>query len=91
MPTFGQHFSIELSEDNKKQLFIPRGFAHGFVVLSDIAEFFYKCDNYYEPNSEEGIIYNDPDLDIDWKISLNDTIVSSKDLENKPFSFYVNS
>jgi dTDP-4-dehydrorhamnose 3,5-epimerase len=90
-PTFGQHFSIELSEDNKKQLFIPRGFAHGFVVLSDIAEFFYKCDNYYEPNSEEGIIYNDPDLDIDWKISLNDTIVSSKDLENKPFSFYVNS
>ena len=83
--TFGQHFSIKLSEDNKKQLFIPRGFAHGFVVLSDVAEFFYKCDNYYYPESELGILYNDPDLNIDWGLATNQIIVSKKDSNNTLF------
>ena len=66
-PTFSKHMSIELSEDNKTQLFIPRGFAHGFLVLSDTAIFSYKCDNFYNKASEGGIIYNDKDLNIDWK------------------------
>lgn len=78
-PTFGQHFSIELSSENKKQLFIPKGFAHGFVVLSDTAEFFYKCDNYYNKESEGGIIFNDPTLNIDWKLPHEQLIVSEKD------------
>ena len=79
--TYGQHFSIELSSDNKKQLFIPRGFAHGFVVLSDIAIFSYKCDNYYHKDSESGIIYNDPILNIDWKLPNDHLKLSKKDLE----------
>ena len=78
-PTFGQHISVELSSDNKKQLFIPRGFAHGFAVLSDSAEFFYKCDNYYHAASEGGIHYNDPDLGIDWKVLEGDRILSERD------------
>lgn len=78
-PTFGEHFSMELSSENKKQLFIPRGFAHGFVVLSDTAEFFYKCDNYYNKESEGGIIFNDPSLNIDWKLPHELLIVSEKD------------
>ena len=78
--TFGKHFSIELSEDNKKQLFIPRGFAHGFVVLSDAVLFTYKCDNFYNKESESGIIYNDKVLNIDWKLSENEFVVSEKDL-----------
>ncbi|QWX83710.1 dTDP-4-dehydrorhamnose 3,5-epimerase [Cellulophaga sp. HaHaR_3_176] len=80
-PTFGKHFSIELSEDNKKQLFIPRGFGHGFSVLSETAEFFYKCDNFYNKESEGGIIYNDKSLNIDWKVNHDDLNVSTKDLE----------
>lgn len=79
--TFGKHFSIELSAENKKQLFIPRGFAHGFSVLSDTAEFFYKCDNYYNKQAEGGIIYSDPTLNIDWKLSKEKIKVSEKDLE----------
>lgn len=79
--TYGQHFSIELSSDNKKQLFIPRGFAHGFVVLSDTAIFSYKCDNYYHKESESGIIYNDPILNIDWKLPNDYLQLSKKDLE----------
>ncbi|MDA0317075.1 MAG: dTDP-4-dehydrorhamnose 3,5-epimerase [Bacteroidetes bacterium] len=79
--TYGQHFSIELSSDNKKQLFIPRGFAHGFVVLSDTAIFSYKCDNYYHKDSESGIIYNDPTLNIDWKFPNDHLQLSKKDLE----------
>lgn len=79
-PTFGQHVSIELSSENKKQLFIPRGFGHGFSVLSETAEFFYKCDNFYNKVSEAGIIYNDPSLNIDWKIKKEEIKVSSKDL-----------
>lgn len=78
--TFGRHFSILLSSENKKQLFIPRGFAHGFVVLSKVAQFFYKCDNYYNKASEGGIAYNDPSLNIDWQIDEKELIVSEKDL-----------
>jgi dTDP-4-dehydrorhamnose 3,5-epimerase len=80
-PTFSKHMSIELSEDNKTQLFIPRGFAHGFIVLSDTAIFSYKCDNFYNKVSEGGVIYNDKDLNIDWKLDEKEFIVSEKDLE----------
>lgn len=77
--TFGQHVAVELSSENRKQIFIPKGFAHGFAVLSDSAEFFYKCDNYYNAGSEGGIIYNDRDLQIDWKLSETEVILSQKD------------
>jgi dTDP-4-dehydrorhamnose 3,5-epimerase len=79
-PTFGQHVAVELSGENKKQLFIPRGFGHGFVVLSQTAEFFYKCDNYYNKAAEGGIIFNDRTLNIDWKLPANQFKVSDKDL-----------
>ena len=79
-PTYGKHFPIELSEDNKKQLLVPKGFAHGFSVLSEKAVVLYKCDNIYKPEAERGILYNDPDLIIDWKI--NDAIISKKDQYN---------
>lgn len=79
--TYGKHFSIVLSAKNKKQLFVPRGFAHGFVVLSKKAQFFYKCDNYYNHSFEGGIAYNDPELNIDWQIDTEDLIVSEKDLK----------
>ncbi|WP_405294449.1 dTDP-4-dehydrorhamnose 3,5-epimerase [Algibacter sp. Ld11] len=78
--TFGQYVAVELTEDNKKQLFVPRGFAHGFIVLSDTAIFSYKCDNFYNKESEGGIIYNDKDLSIDWKLEEKEFIVSEKDL-----------
>ena len=78
-PTFSKHFSIELSEDNKKQLFVPRGFAHGFIVLSETAVFSYKCDNFYNKESESGIIFNDTDLNIDWVLPKEDLIISEKD------------
>jgi len=90
-PTFGQHFSAILSEENKLQLFVPRGFAHGFSVLSDHAEFFYKCDNYYNKASEGAIIFNDPTLNIDWQLPLADILVSDKDRENGSFESYKNS
>ncbi len=79
-PTYGQHISIELSAENKKQLFIPRGFGHGFSVLSDTAEFFYKCDNYYNKEAEGGIVYNDEELNIDWGLKLDEISVSEKDI-----------
>ena len=79
--TFGDYISIELSEENKKQLFVPRGFAHGFVVLSEMAIFSYKCDNYYNKEAEAGIIYNDPDLNIDWGLTETELLVSEKDVE----------
>ncbi|EMQ95953.1 dTDP-4-dehydrorhamnose 3,5-epimerase [Xanthomarina gelatinilytica] len=79
-PTFSQYVAVELTETNKKQLFIPRGFAHGFVVLSDTAIFSYKCDNFYNKESEGGIIYNDPTLCIDWQLAESSLIVSEKDL-----------
>jgi dTDP-4-dehydrorhamnose 3,5-epimerase len=78
--TFGQHFSILLSAENHKQLFIPRGFAHGFLVTSETAIFFYKCDNFYNKESEGGIIYNDSALKIDWNFSEKDFIISEKDM-----------
>ncbi len=78
-PTFGKHFSVELSGDSRTQLFIPRGFAHGFMVLSERANFFYKCDNYYNKASEGGIIYNDPALAIDWKLPVEEIVLSDKD------------
>lgn len=78
-PTFGQHFSIILSENNRLQLFIPRGFAHGFAVLENDTIFTYKCDNYYNKRSESGVIYNDPDLKIDWLLNHEDIILSKKD------------
>ena len=78
-PTFGQHVTVELSDENRKQLFIPRGFAHGFSVLSETAEVLYKCDNLYNKESDAGIIYNDPALGIDWKIAPPEAIVSEKD------------
>ncbi|MDG1571483.1 dTDP-4-dehydrorhamnose 3,5-epimerase [Robiginitalea sp. M366] len=78
--TFGQHISVLLSASNKKQLFIPRGFAHGFVALSDHVDFFYKCDNFYNKEAEGGIIYNDPSLNIDWKLPSEQLLVSEKDL-----------
>ena len=73
--SYGQHFSIELSEENKTQFFVPRGFAHGYVVLSETAEFFYKCDNFYNKASEGGIAFDDADLKIDWQIDLSKAIV----------------
>ena len=77
-PTFGEHVSVELSGANKRQLFIPRGFAHGFAVLSNEAVFQYKCDNYYAPDYEDGILWNDPVLEIDWKIPMKDVILSKR-------------
>lgn len=77
--TFGKHIALELSAENKKQLFVPRGFAHGFVVLSETAIFSYKCDNYYSPEHDRGIYFNDPNLNIDWKIALEKAILSEKD------------
>ncbi len=81
-PTYLQHFSLEISAENKLQLLIPRGFAHGFVVLSDTCEFLYKCDNFYDKASEGGIAYNDPSLNIDWMIPETDVILSDKDKQN---------
>jgi dTDP-4-dehydrorhamnose 3,5-epimerase len=78
-PTYGKSFSIELSAENKKQLFIPAGFAHGFSVLSDHAEVLYKCDSFYNRESEGGILFNDPSINIDWKIPAGKEIVSEKD------------
>ena len=77
--TFSKSYSIELSEDNKMQLYIPKGFAHGFVVLSELAEILYKCDEYYYPVYESGIIFNDPHLNIDWGIPKSEIIISDKD------------
>lgn len=78
-PTFGQFEAVELSDENRWQFFIPRGFAHGFSVLSEEALFHYKCDNFYNPQFERGLHFNDPQLGIDWKISANDANVSPKD------------
>ena len=78
-PTFGKHVAVELTADNHRQFFIPRGFAHGFVVLSDEAIFQYKCDNLYAPESEGAIAWNDPALGIDWQIPASDVILSEKD------------
>lgn len=78
--TFGQHFAVKLSAENKLQLYIPRGFLHGFSVLSETAEFFYKCDNFYNKESEIGVIFNDATLNINWQIPAEKQLVSDKDL-----------
>jgi dTDP-4-dehydrorhamnose 3,5-epimerase len=78
-PTFGEHVAVELSEENKKQLLVPRGFAHGFVVLSEEAIFAYKVDNYYSPQCDRGIAFDDKDLNIDWQIENNKLQLSEKD------------
>lgn len=77
--TYGQHLAVELSGTSHTQLFVPRGFAHGFLVLSEKAVFFYKCDNFYNKTSEGGIIFNDPDLAIDWKLEQKELLLSEKD------------
>lgn len=84
-PTFGKHVSVELSDDNKLQVFIPRGFAHGFVVLSDYAVCQYKSDNYYAPDCSGGIKWDDKNLNIDWLLQKQDIILSEKDKNNPPW------
>ena len=81
-PTFGKHVAVELSAENKYQLFVPRGFAHGFVVLSENVTFAYKCDNVYMPSHERGVAFDDPELGIDWKVGLKEFILSPKDTAN---------
>lgn len=79
-PTYGKSFSIELSGENKTQLLVPQGFAHGYSVISETAEVFYKCDNFWNKEAEGGIMYNDPQLNIDWKIPADKAIISEKDM-----------
>ncbi|WP_053970767.1 dTDP-4-dehydrorhamnose 3,5-epimerase [Mangrovimonas sp. ST2L15] len=88
--TFGEYVSVKLSGQNKKQFFVPRGFAHGFIVLSDTAIFSYKCDNFYNKESEGGIIYNDKSLNIDWEFPLEQAQLSEKDLVLPTFEAYLN-
>ena len=82
-PTFGKHVMVELSDDNKRQFFIPRGFAHGFLVMSDEAIFTYKVDNAYAPQAEASIRFDDPDIAINWPIDSKDVLTSAKDMEAK--------
>jgi len=94
-PTFGKHVAVELTEENHRQLFIPRGFAHGFVVLADEAVFQYKCDGFYVPESEGAVAWDDPDLGIDWRISADEVVLSAKDaghprLKDAPWLFDYN-
>ena len=90
--TFGKYVAVELNEKNKRMLFIPRGFAHGFLTLEDDTEFIYKCDNFYNPKSEVGIIWNDTDLNIDWNLDKynikEELIISEKDKKNITFKEY---
>lgn len=91
--TFGKYVAVELSEENKKMFFIPRGFAHGFLALTDEVESYYKCDNFYAPQAEDGLVWNDADLKIEWnfkkyKINEKELIISEKDKKNKTFLEY---
>ena len=90
-PSFGQHYAIELTAENHKQFFVPAGFAHGFVVLSAFATFFYKVDKFYEPGNEVGIMYNDADLNIDWQLPTSELIFSEKDKTLGSFAEYAAS
>lgn len=83
-PTFGEHFAVELSEENHLQFFIPKGFAHGFSVLSETAVFQYKCDEFYHPEADAGVLLTDPALGIDWKIAPEQMILSDKDKSRRP-------
>lgn len=87
-PTYGKHVAVKLSAENKLQLFVPRGFLHGFAVLSETAEFFYKCDNFYNKESEVGVLYNDSSLNIDWLIPENERIIAERDLQLPELSYY---
>ena len=89
--SFGQHFTIELTAENHKQFFVPAGFAHGFVVLSESATFFYKVDKFYEPGNEVGIMFNDKDLNIDWQLPEKELILSEKDKTLGSYAEYVAS
>lgn len=89
--TFGKHYSIELSSDNKKQLLIPQSFAHGFVVLSDDATVQYKCDRYYNKDAESGIRFDDAELDIDWRLRREELIINQRDLNFKSFEEFKQS
>ena len=88
--TFGQHFSIVLDDKEHKQLYIPKGFAHGFLVLEDQTIFSYKCDDFYHKESERGIIYNDPDIGISWDLPTNELILSERDRKLPTFKSYLN-
>lgn len=95
-PTYGQHVAVELSEDNHRQFFVPRGFAHGFAVLSETAVFQYKCDNFYAPEADGGISIKDETLGIDWQIPMDKAVLSEKDIKHlclkdfdSPFDFNV--
>lgn len=90
-PTFGKSFCIELSAENKKQLLVPKGFAHGYSVISKIAEVFYKCDAFYNKEAEAGLLFNDPILNIDWKIQAGKEIISEKDLVQPTFEHCKNN
>jgi len=85
-PTFGQHVAVELSGDNKKQLFVPRGFAHGFIVLTDTATFAYKVDSYYSPECDRGLAFDDHDLNIDWLLPTESLSLSDKDTKQPKFT-----
>jgi dTDP-4-dehydrorhamnose 3,5-epimerase len=85
-PTFGQHVAVELNDENKRQVFVPRGFAHGFIVLSETATFAYKVDNYYSPLCDRGIAYDDKDLDINWQMNTQDLKLSDKDTKQPKFN-----
>ncbi len=96
-PTYGKHVAVELSEDNHRQFFVPRGFAHGFAVLSDVAIFQYKCDNFYAPQADGGISIMDDTLGIDWQIPMEQALLSEKDINHlclkdfdSPFDYNVN-
>ncbi len=96
-PTYGQHVAVELTEDNHRQFFVPRGFAHGFAVLSETAVFQYKCDNFYAPQADGGISIKDESLGIDWQIPMENAILSEKDIKHiclkdfdSPFDYSVN-
>jgi dTDP-4-dehydrorhamnose 3,5-epimerase len=90
-PSFGQHYAIELTAENHKQFFVPAGFAHGFVVLSETATFLYKVDKFYEPGNEVGIMYNDKDLNINWQLADIEIILSEKDKTLGSFADYAAS
>lgn len=90
-PTFSQYVAVELSGDNKKQMFIPRGFAHGFVVLTDTATFVYKVDNYYSPEYDRGVIFDDKEVNIDWRLPKQQLIMSVKDSQQPPLTALTNS
>lgn len=90
-PTYGKWYGVELSAENKRQFLIPKGFAHGFSVLSETAVFFYKCDEFYNKESEGGILYNDKTLNVDWKIETANSLVSERDTNNPDFASFKNT